>query len=175
MSATLVVAQEKGDNKFFDPGNRYWTTDVSFGVIAGWENKDVDKMGDQINVGLSLGLTRTFESNLFASVGASVSFLEETELWDNPLDYFSINIEGGYQFRTGAPIIPYVALGASYINAPNTIADSKSSLSFNPSAGLIMWFKNSKLAMTVRYGLKLASNDYMETHKQLMIGLSYRL
>ncbi|MCI2228270.1 hypothetical protein MC378_03755 [Polaribacter sp. MSW13] len=131
----------------------------------------VDKMGDRVNVGLSIGVARTFESNLFASTSVAFSVGKETGLWDNPIDYLSVNLEGGYKFKTGTFFVPFLAIGGSYINAPNTIANSKSSIAITPSAGFNMWFKNSSYGFTTKFGYKLVSNDYMETHKYLTIGI----
>lgn len=178
----LVMAQKnstKKDYNFFNDGHSYWTIDATFGVIAGWDEQAytdnnilyTEKIGDQVNVGLTIGATKTFESNFYASTSVAFSVAKETGLWDNPLNYLAINLDGGYKFKTGTFFVPFLALGGSYINAPNTIANSNSSIAFTPSAGFNMWFKNSSLGFTTKFGYRLVSNEFMETHKYLTVGL----
>lgn len=170
----IALAQEtyKEEGRFFEKGNSYWTVDATFGVIAGWDaESDVQRLGDKVNVGVTLGVARTFESNFFASASTSFSVAKETSLWSNPVDYFSINLEGGYKFKTGTFFVPFVALGVNYLNAPNTIANSKSSFAFNPSAGVNAWIKNSTWGFTTKFGYRIASDDYMGSHRYLTVGI----
>lgn len=171
----FAMAQDdanKNEYSFFEDGNSYWTVDATFGVIAGWDGQsDVERLGDQVNVGLTIGAARTFESNLFTSASVSFSVAESTGLWDNPLEYLSVNLEGGYKFKTGTFFVPFVALGANYLNAPNTIANSKSSIAINPSAGVNAWFKNSTFGLTTKFGYRIASDDYMGSHRYLTVGI----
>ena len=175
----FAMAQEdanKNDYRFFEDGNSYWTVDATFGVIAGWDSKsDVDRLGDQVNIGLTIGAARTFASNLFASASVSFSVAESTGLWHNPVDYFSVNLEGGYKFKTSGNLVPFIALGANYLNAPNTIADSKSSIAFTPSAGANLWFNNSTFGLTTKFGYRIASDEYMGSHRYLTIGVVKKL
>ncbi|QTD36769.1 hypothetical protein JL193_11575 [Polaribacter batillariae] len=175
LMSLLAVAQadgNKNDARFFEKGNSYWTVDATFGVIAGWDQKaDVDRLGDMVNVGLTVGVARTFKSNFFTAASASFSVAKETGLWSNPVNYFSANLEGGYKFKTGTFFVPFVALGANYIKAPNTIANSKDSFAFNPSAGINAWFKNSSFGVTAKFGYRFASEKYMGTHRYLTVGI----
>lgn len=169
---TFAQDASKKENQFFEEGNSYWTADATFGVIAGWDaEQDVLKMGDEVNVGVTLGVARTFESNLFTAASVSFSVAESTGLWDNPLDYLAINLEGGYKFKTSGNFVPFIALGASYINAPNTIANSKSSIAINPSAGVNLWFSKSNWGATTKFGYRVASNEFMGNHRYLTIGV----
>jgi hypothetical protein len=168
-------AQEKNDETtdFFKSGHSYWTAEASFGVIAAWDSESsAQTIGDKINVGLTLGISRTFESNWFVSTGASFSVGKENSLWSNPLNYFSANLEGGYQLKTETSFVPFLALGVSYINAPNTIVNSESTVTINPTAGFSWWFKNSSYGLLTKLGYKLGNKENMPSHQFLTIGLT---
>lgn len=160
------------ENSFFEKGNAYWAADATFGIIATWSKEaDIERLKEGTNVGVTLGVSRTFESNLFTSASVSFSVAESTGLWENPLDYFAVNLEGGYKFKTGTLFVPFLAIGANFINAPNTIVDSKSSIAFSPSAGANFWIKNSTFGVTTKFGYKIASDDYMGSHSFLTVGI----
>lgn len=132
-------------------------------------------VGDNINVGLSLGVTRVFENNLYVSSGVTFSTFKSTEFWVNSLDYFSVNANVGYQFNTGRLTVPYLALGTSFIKAVDAIPNASNSFSFNVTGGFVFWLKDSKYGLTMQNTYKFASSDSMVSHNQITFGVAYKL
>lgn len=170
---SAVSGQEKDETGSFlaSNGESYWSVDVGFGLVAGFEESNQAKIGDKVNIGASLAIMRTFQSNLFLSSGITFSTIEDSGLWENPLDYFSVNLEGGYKIDTNSPFMPFLSIGGSYISAPNTIENSKAAYALSTSVGALMWFKNSKFAISSKWTYKMVNSNYMAPHSQLLFGI----
>ena len=156
-----------------------WELAALFGSIN-FDNTATVNVQDNINVGFTLEGTRKFENNLFLNAGVSFSSGKELgELYENPLTYFSVNADVGYRFRlVEIPkpfMVPYVAVGASYINAANTLPNAESSYSINATLGFIFWLNQSNWGLTIRDTYKFVNSDYMVNHNQILVGVRYKL
>jgi len=175
LTMSITYAQEKDNSyEFGFPDQNYWAVEGSFGIIAAFGEDDMSNIGDNVNVGMSLAISKTFESGFFMTSGFTFSTFRDTGLWDNPLKYLSADVEAGYKFRTSSPFEPFIALGTSYVYAPNTIEDSDGSLTFNASLGALMWFKDSRYALSGRWRYKGANSVFVPSHTQLLFGLVYK-
>ncbi|MGY0406897.1 MAG: hypothetical protein ACWIPJ_00865 [Polaribacter sp.] len=183
---TLTVALFIGFFTFGQVTKKYsreenWGITASFGSIN-FDNTNSVNVQDNINVVVSLEVTKKFRNNMFASIGTTFSFLNEGgdrgKLWENPVDYLSIDANLGYRFiNRNYPkpfVVPYIAVGTSYITKVNTIADAKSSFSTNITGGLIFWLNHSNFGLTLKDTYKFVDSNSMVSHNQIMVGLAYK-
>ncbi|MFY0602725.1 MAG: outer membrane beta-barrel protein [Flavobacteriaceae bacterium] len=155
-----------------------WTIDVDFGATKLSEDEPTySLLKDNVNVGFNVGATRTFENNLFVSAGVTFSVLKNGpfDLWENPMDYFSVNADVGYKFKSDALTEPYLAIGTSFISAVNTIPNAESSFSINFTGGFIFWLRDSNYGIVIQNTYKSVSSDYMVSHNRVTLGVRYRL
>lgn len=152
-----------------------WEVIASFGSIK-FNNTSTVDVKDNINVGLTLGLARQFQNNLFVDAGATFSSGKELEnLFENVINYFSVNANVGYKIQTGGLSEAYIAGGGSFINAINTLPNAESSFSGNITGGFIFWLRDSKWGVTIQDTYKFVNSDYMVSHNQITIGVRYKL
>mgnify|MGYP005996482761 FL=1 len=156
-----------------------WEIGALFGSIN-FDNTATVNVQDNINVGFTVEATRKFENNLFLNAGVSFSSGKELgELYENPLTYFSANADVGYRFKlkeiTKPFMVPYIAVGGSYINAANTLPNAESSYSLNTTVGFIWWLNQSNWGLTIRDTYKFVNSDYMVNHNQILVGVRYKL
>jgi len=159
-----------------------WQVDMNFGSTKLYNTTSLN-VGDNINVGLDLGVTREFANNIYASVSLTSSTIKKAgELWENPLTYFSSNFSAGYVFndlktdRFGHQFItPFFGVGTSFISAPNTIENSESSNSINFTVGAIIWLRDSNLGFVLKDTYKEVNNNFMVSHNRITLGLKYNL
>ncbi|MCL7753302.1 outer membrane beta-barrel protein [Polaribacter sp. Z022] len=173
----LAMAQER--ERSFDLHTGNWEIAALFGSIN-FDNTATVNVQDNINIGFTVEGTRKFKNNLFLNAGVSFSSGKELgELYENPLTYFSVNADVGYRFKlkeiTKPFVVPYVAIGGSYINAANTLPNADSSYSINTTVGFIFWLNQSNFGLTIRDTYKFVESDYMVNHNQILVGLRYKL
>lgn len=121
-----------------------WTLDIGFGSTRLFKNEPTHtNLQDNIMVGVDLGVSYTFSSGLYGAVSTTFNTFKQGpfDLWENPLQYFSLNLDLGYKFDTGGLTEPYLAVGTSFIGAPNTIDGSSSSFSVNLTGGFLFWLR----------------------------------
>lgn len=162
----LGIQQAKAQN------DGYWNLETRFGTIT---FNNAEFIGDKTNVGLDVEVARTFTNRVFVASSITFSTLRSTTLWENPLEYFSANLDLGYKFDTGGLSDVYIAAGGSYISAANTVPNSESTFSFNLTAGAIFWLRDSKLGISIRNTYKTVSNAFMRPHNRFAIGMAYKL
>lgn len=151
-----------------------WEVATELGATKLYNNSTLNT-GDNVNVGLSLEAKRLFGNNLFVSAGTTFSTLKNTFLWDNPLNYFSIDLYSGYRFNSNGLTNYSLAIGTSYISAPNTVPNGSSSFSLNFSGGFIFWLRDSNYGIILRNTYKAAMDDNYVSHNRLSVGLAYKL
>lgn len=171
----VAIAQEKASsNNKQDVKEHKWEIIASFGSIH-YENTTNVNVQDNINIGLTLGLARQFSNNFFVDGGVTFSTLKDVGLWENPLNYLSVNANVGYKIQTGGLSEAYIAGGGSFINAINTIPNAESSFSGNITGGFIFWLRDSNWGITIQDTYKFVSSDYMVNHNQITVGVRYKL
>lgn len=171
------MAQERECS--FDLHEGDWEVAAMFGSIN-FDNTATVHVQDNINIGFTLEAARKFKNNLFLNAGISFSSGKELgELYENPLTYFSANANVGFRFRSvDIPkpfVVPFVAVGGSFINAANTLPDAESSFSANFTGGFIFWLNQSNLGLTIQDTYKVVDSDYMVSHNQILVGVRYKL
>jgi len=153
-----------------------WALHLNLGAIRLFKNQPTySNLQDNINVGLDVGITRTFTNNFFLSSSFTFSIIKDAGLWENPLTYYSANLTAGYKFETNGLTEPYLSIGTSFIGAPNTIDNSSSSFSFNLTAGCIFWLRDSNYGITMDATYKSVSNENMVSHSRISVGVAYKI
>jgi hypothetical protein len=155
-------------------GDSKWNISTTLGSIQFFNTSELN-VRDRVNVGLSLEATRVFDNNLFVSAGTTFSTLKNIFLWENTLNYFSIDLYGGYVFKFDGLSEFTLATGTSFISAPNTIPDGNSSFSFNVSGGFIFWLNDSNFGIIIRNTYKSAIANNFVSHNRFSLGLAYKL
>ncbi|WP_435415098.1 hypothetical protein [Polaribacter aestuariivivens] len=147
-----------------------------FGAIysINFDNTASVNVQDNINIGLQVGVSRAFKNNFFLAAGANISTIRNAGLWENPVDYISFNVEGGYRIQTGGLTEGVIAIGSSYINAINTLPDAESSFSANIKGGFIFWLNDSNWGLTIADTYKFVNSDFMVSHNQITVGTIYK-
>ena len=171
-----AMAQSEHNTK--DNAANKWEASVALGTIN-FKNSESLTVGDNINVGLTFEGLYKFDNNMFLSGGTTFSVIKNFEgLWQNTLNYFSINANAGYRFKTVTKtepfIVPYVAVGTSFINAANTITNAKASVSANFTWGAIIKMKDAKWGMTIQNTYKAVNSASMVNHNQFTLGAAYK-
>jgi hypothetical protein len=173
---TANIAAQKQDMKIKSDA---WTADINFGATKLSErNPTYTNLQDNVNVGFDVGITKTFSNNIYLSSGVTFSFLKDAPwgFWENPLNYFSVNADLGYKFDLDGKLTePYLAIGGSYISAPNTIANSSSTFSLNFTGGFIFWLRNSNYGLVIQNTFKNVNDENMVPHNRFTVGVRYRL
>ncbi len=151
-----------------------WNISTTFGATKLFNTSELN-VGDNVNAGLSLEVTRVFDTNFFVSAGTTFSALNSTFLYDNPLNYFSMDLYGGYKIDSEGLTDYSLAIGTSFISAPNTVPNGNSSFSLNFSAGATFWLNHSDYGIIVRNTYKAALGDNFVSHNRFSLGLAYKL
>lgn len=173
------------------------SVEANFGMINLWDDYETtDLLRDNVNIGIDVCITKGFGEHFYLSSGFTKSIIEEgiIELWDNPLDYFSINTDIGYKiiFKKKKEIQPYISIGASYISAtlrdkefvptkPSTqpsaltVGETNNTMSFNATAGVVYWLKESKVGLCLDLDLRIVDNEHMVPHNRTALGVKYKL
>lgn len=151
-----------------------WDVSATLGATKLYNNSTLNT-GDNVNVGLSLEATRLFDNHLFVSAGTTFSTLKSTFLWDNPLNYFSIDLYGGYRFDSTGLTDYSLAVGTSYISAPYTVLNGSGSFSLNFSGGFIFWLRDSNYGIILRNTYKASMDDNFVSHNRFSMGLAYKI
>ena len=178
LSVTGIVLGQETQEKKRQIKSDTWILDVNLGATHFTSNEPTfSNLKDNVNVGLDLGVTYTFKSNLYASLGGTFSLLEDGpfDLWDNPLTYYSFNADIGYKFDTGGLSQPYLAVGGSFIGAPNTIDGSSGTFSVNLTGGFLFWLRDSNWGITIQNTYRYVDNTDMVPHNRFTFGVRYRL
>ncbi len=166
----LVMAQD-------DVNAGRWEVSGAFGSIH-FDNTATVHVQDNINVGLTFAVARKFANNFYTSAGVAFSTVTDAGLWENPLHYFSGNVDIGYRFRSkNIPkpfMVPYIAIGTSYIKAANTLPNAESNFSGNITGGFIFWLNNSHWGLTLQDTYKFVNSTSMVSHNQITIGAAYK-
>lgn len=157
--------------------NTEWTADLNFGNTLFEQNKAVAiGLNEKNNVGFDIGLTCHFHQGIFISSSVTFSFLDEFQgIWENPLNYLSVDLNGGYTFNKKNQIQPFLGIGFGYIQEPNIISNAdEGAISFNTMAGLTYWIPYTNIGIAGQYTFKSVNNDFMVSHHRYVLGVKYK-
>lgn len=151
-----------------------WRLSSTFGATKFFNSSSKD-VQENVNVGMSMEVTRVLNNGFFISAGTTFSTLKSTPLWENSLNYFSIDTQVGYLSNISDLTEYSLAAGTSFLSAPNTIDNANSSFSLNLSGGLTFWLNNTDVGIIVRNTYKIALNENYVSHNRFSLGLAYKL
>lgn len=123
-----------------------------------------------------LNITRYLFEGFSLEAGITVPFLIDIDgFFENSFDYWSIDGALRYDFNlSDENLVPYLAVGGSYIKAPSTIPNSKNSPTLNFSLGGTFWFHHH-WGIHSQFTYKFSPEDVasMASHSQLSAGIVY--
>ena len=162
-----------------------FSADINFGFTNFFEDDLIyDVLRDNINFGVDIGVTKTFDSQFYVSGGLTFSILDDGvfDIWENTLNYFSFNADVGYTFKYHEIIEPYVAVGGSYVStvldndfSPG-VPDVINTYSINLVTGSVFWMGKSKnYGILVQHTFKLVNDEDMVSHNRFVTGIRFKI
>lgn len=140
---------------------------------------DAPKIGQRYNVQFPrINASRDLFMGLSLDVAVTFNILKNIEgLISNAFDYVSFDAAVRYDFGLNeAVLVPYVGVGASYIEGASTVPNAESAISYNALGGATLWVTKG-FGFVGQATYKVVSSDAiaMVSHLQGSLGIVFNL
>ncbi len=165
LSCFVLAKSQNYDNK--------WVAGISGSLVI----FDNNSLGESYNSQLpKINISRYLFSGFSLDGSLTLSGLGDLDgLFSNRFSYNSIDGYIRYDFNlSDNNLVPYIALGASFIGAPSTIKNSNATSTLNIAFGGTFWVTHH-WGLNAQYTYKFSPELYtsMVNHTQLTAGLVY--
>ena len=165
LSCFVLAKSQNYDNK--------WVAGISGSLVI----FDNNSLGESYNSQLpKINISRYLFSGFSLDGSLTLSGLGDVDgLYSNRFSYNSIDGYIRYDFNlSDNNLVPYIALGASFIGAPSTIKNSNATSTLNIAFGGTFWVTHH-WGLNAQYTYKFSPELYtsMVNHTQLTAGLVY--
>ena len=165
LSCFVLAKSQNYDNK--------WVAGISGSLVI----FDNNSLGESYNSQLpKINISRYLISGFSLDGSLTLSGLGDVDgLYSNRFSYNSIDGYIRYDFNlSDNNLVPYIALGASFIGAPSTIENANATSTLNIAFGGTFWVTHH-WGLNAQYTYKFSPELYtsMVNHTQLTAGLVY--
>tara|TARA_B100000780_G_scaffold257120_1_gene206735 strand:+ start:273 stop:848 length:576 start_codon:yes stop_codon:yes gene_type:complete len=165
LSCFVLAKSQNYDNK--------WVAGISGSLVI----FDNNSLGESYNSQLpKINISRYLFSGFSLDGSLTLSGLGDVDgLYSNRFSYNSIDGYIRYDFNlSDNNLVPYIALGASFIGAPSTIENANATSTLNIAFGGTFWVTHH-WGLNAQYTYKFSPELYtsMVNHTQLTAGLVY--